>query len=58
MNDKPNYVKEKIKNDSVFDLSTWEKQKERAFLRERFLRIITGVVGNQLKKANLCYVNI
>lgn len=27
------------------DFSTQEKQEARAFLRERFLRVITGIVG-------------
>ncbi|XP_011504437.1 PREDICTED: uncharacterized protein LOC105367431 [Ceratosolen solmsi marchali] len=31
------------------DFSTPDKQDARAFLRERFLRVITGVVGNPAK---------
>lgn len=31
--------------DRKYDFATKEKQEARAFLRERFLRVITGVVG-------------
>lgn len=35
------------------DFSSVKKQEARAFLRERFLRIITGVIGKKLVSAHL-----
>lgn len=32
-------------NETNMDFATSEKQEARAFLRERFLRVITGIVG-------------
>lgn len=32
-------------NETNMDFATFEKQEARAFLRERFLRVITGIVG-------------
>lgn len=32
---------------AVLDFATPEKQQARAFLRERFLRFITGIIGKQ-----------
>ncbi|XP_006621354.1 gem-associated protein 7-like [Apis laboriosa] len=34
-------------NETNMDFATSEKQEARAFLRERFLRVITGIVGKQ-----------
>ncbi|XP_076172539.1 gem-associated protein 7 [Ptiloglossa arizonensis] len=34
-------------NSTNLDFATPEKQEARAFLRERFLRVITGIVGKQ-----------
>ncbi|XP_017758526.1 PREDICTED: gem-associated protein 7-like isoform X3 [Eufriesea mexicana] len=34
-------------NDTNMEFATPEKQEARAFLRERFLRVITGIVGKQ-----------
>ncbi|XP_026672599.1 gem-associated protein 7-like [Ceratina calcarata] len=34
-------------NNVTEDFATPEKQEARAFLRERFLRVITGIVGKQ-----------
>ncbi|XP_020299984.1 gem-associated protein 7-like [Pseudomyrmex gracilis] len=31
------------------EVATLEKQRARAFLRERFLRVVTGIVGKQTK---------
>lgn len=36
---------ESSKENVELDFSTSEKQEARAFLRERFLRVITGIVG-------------
>lgn len=36
---------ESDKKNIELDFSTSEKQEARAFLRERFLRVITGIVG-------------
>ncbi|KAK9310638.1 hypothetical protein QLX08_000172 [Tetragonisca angustula] len=36
-------------NNTNVEFATAEKQEARAFLRERFLRIITGIVGKQAK---------
>lgn len=35
-------------NDTNMEFATPEKQEARAFLRERFLRVITGIVGRKL----------
>lgn len=35
--------------DANLDFATVEKQEARAFLRERFLRVITGIVGKQAR---------
>ena len=43
-----NSVEENIQlneNNTNVEFATTEKQEARAFLRERFLRIITGIVG-------------
>ncbi|XP_076662096.1 gem-associated protein 7 [Halictus rubicundus] len=34
-------------NDTKLDFATPEKQAARAYLRERFLRVITGIVGKK-----------
>ncbi|KAF3425097.1 hypothetical protein E2986_03665 [Frieseomelitta varia] len=36
-------------NNTNMEFATTEKQEARAFLRERFLRIITGIVGKRVK---------
>ncbi|KAF7399484.1 hypothetical protein HZH68_008076 [Vespula germanica] len=40
---------ESDKENIELDFSTSEKQEARAFLRERFLRVITGIVGKKTK---------
>lgn len=34
---------------SDLEFATLEKQKARAFLRERFLRVVTGIVGKKIQ---------
>lgn len=36
-------------NESDLAFATPEKQKARAFLRERFLRVITGIIGKTVR---------
>ncbi|XP_046142257.1 gem-associated protein 7-like [Osmia bicornis bicornis] len=36
-----------VNENSNLEFATAEKQEARAFLRERFLRVITGIVGKQ-----------
>lgn len=36
-----------IENNLEYEFSTSEKQEARTFLRERFLRVITGVIGEK-----------
>jgi len=49
---------EKISEDSAMthptdlEFASLEKQRARAFMRERFLRVITGIVGK--KKSYIC----
>lgn len=40
---------------SNIDFSSLKKQEARAFLRERFLRIITGVIGKKFYLVNFLY---
>lgn len=36
-------------NESDLAFATLEKQKVRAFLRERFLRVVTGTIGKKVR---------
>ncbi|XP_033224998.1 gem-associated protein 7-like [Belonocnema kinseyi] len=47
MTDNEESGKEGKEIDQEYDFATAEKQVARAFLRERFLRVVTGVVGKQ-----------
>ena len=45
MSDTEENKKDQKEIDQEYDFATAEKQVARAFLRERFLRVITGIVG-------------
>ncbi|XP_046741938.1 gem-associated protein 7-like [Diprion similis] len=44
-----NEEKKLPENEVEYEFSTPDKQEARAFLRERFLRVMTGVIGKQAK---------